>query len=44
MIASRDREGNKVATSFQNDDASTKRHFYALSFIVENPDEKETHD
>ena len=44
MIASRGREGKQVSTSVQKDDASTKRHFYALHSRVEKSDEKESDD
>ena len=44
MIASRGKEGKKVAPSVPKDDASTKRHFYALRSRVENPNEMESDD
>ena len=37
-------EGNQVAPSVPKDDASTKRHFYALHSMVVKPDEKESGD
>ena len=42
IIASRGREGKKVAPSVPKDDASTKRRFYAIRSKVEKPDEKES--
>ena len=44
MISSRGREGKQVAPSVPKDDASTKRHFYALHSRVEKSDEKESDD
>ena len=45
MIASRGREGKQVSPSVpKDDDASTKRHFYALCSRVEKPDKKESDD
>ena len=44
MIASRGREGLQVAPGGPKDDASTKRHFYALHSRVEKSDEKESDD
>ena len=44
MITYRGIEGKQVAPSVPKDDASTKRHFYALRSRVEKPDEKDSDD
>ena len=44
MIDFRGKEVKQVAPSVSKDDASTKRHFYALRYRVENPDDKESDD
>ena len=44
MIASRGRDGKQVALNVPKDDASTKRHFYALRSRLEKTDEKESDD
>ncbi|XP_069143501.1 uncharacterized protein [Solanum lycopersicum] len=44
MIASRGREGKKVAPSVPKDDASTKRRFNALRSRVEKPDLMDSED
>ena len=44
IIVSRGREVKQVAPSVPKDDASTKRHYYALCSRVEKPDVKESDD
>ena len=40
-VASRGREGKKVSSSVPNNDAPTKRRFYALCSRVEKPEESD---